>query len=142
MSLRQNMRKLHLPWLVVHPLVTIALMAVMGVSNTETFSDFAIYEFLHITAASYNVGVIEMFIVLWFLIYLWVVVVANYQKLGATNTQDDTHPLNNRHVNGPSQGFSQEAEIPRADTSWAAAPPRGEPAQPPAHNKIPDSLTV
>ncbi|CAG0898945.1 unnamed protein product [Darwinula stevensoni] len=117
----KNQRNLHLPWLIVHPLVTVALVAVMVIANIGPISrEFNIYSYLLVTHSSYNVGVVQTFIILWFLIYLWVVVVANWQKLG---TQGTTQPLNDRGGKGPPQGNFQETEIPRTDSAWAAPPP-------------------
>ncbi|CAG0901401.1 unnamed protein product [Darwinula stevensoni] len=58
-------RKLHLPWLIVHPLITAILMAVMGVANTgPVFDDYTVYTYMQVTHAVYNVGVLRMFIIL------------------------------------------------------------------------------
>ncbi|CAG0896532.1 unnamed protein product [Darwinula stevensoni] len=120
-----NVRGLHLPWLIVHPLATVGLLAFLGY--------FAYFSFIYPPLAQYNIPIVfAMFIVFWILTYLWVVVVGNYQRLGKTDSEEATRLL----VGWDGMAYPQEMSRPMTK-AWAG----GKVAPGDVDNKISEVVT-
>ncbi|CAG0902105.1 unnamed protein product [Darwinula stevensoni] len=148
-----NVRDLHLPWLVVHPLVETGLMLFLGYAAVVlarydyhgytipvVFAMFIIFcecRLLHELEDPRGSGILT---------YLWVVVMGNFQRLGTTDPEDAKQLLEGWHdagqgyprvqpqpeyPHGYSQVYSQGMRVPRSKTSWAAPPPPSGPPPPP-----------
>ncbi|CAG0880375.1 unnamed protein product [Darwinula stevensoni] len=82
-----DVRMMHVPWMVVHPVVTVGLVTVMAyVAALLGRSATAANEMKAVQT------VFWIFVCLWIMSYLWVVVVSNYQKLGNAQDGDDDLP--------------------------------------------------
>ncbi|CAG0903676.1 unnamed protein product [Darwinula stevensoni] len=112
----KNLKRLHLPWLTLHPLVAAALMALMG---CFAFRSFGRRGYVRDDAFI----VFAMFLVFWILTYLWVVVVGNYQSLEADDAEDTTLLLDGWPGLQQPGRHSRGTRSQRTNAPWAPPSP-------------------
>ncbi|CAG0892102.1 unnamed protein product [Darwinula stevensoni] len=86
----KNLKTMHLPWLILHPLVTVSLLALLIYVAWLIGYD---YNMNAVGRINTLLLIFSIFISFWILTCLWVVVVSNYQRL-ATATDGYAAPLN------------------------------------------------
>ncbi|CAG0892101.1 unnamed protein product [Darwinula stevensoni] len=74
----KNLRTMHLPWLLLHPLITGVVMALLTYVAWLIGYDYSMSAARRIYTV---LLVFSIFISFWIMIYLWVVVMSNYQRL-------------------------------------------------------------
>ncbi|CAG0903662.1 unnamed protein product [Darwinula stevensoni] len=126
LAAERNMKNLHLPWILVHPSLTTALLVLLGILagsfGRDIYSRYAV------------ATIFAMFVIFWILVYMWVVVVGNYQRLGRTRTQDIAQLLEKRQSKeylGYSKRYALDSTMGMSKGSWAAPPPPRGPSPPP-----------
>ncbi|CAG0897097.1 unnamed protein product [Darwinula stevensoni] len=110
LAAQKNVRMMHVPWILVHPVITVGLVTLMCYVAALLGRNTAPVNQVNAVQIVFSI-----FVCLWIMTYLWVVVVSNYQKLSKQEDGDDA-PLVEINAWPRQKGLRREGKMKRR--SW------------------------
>ncbi|CAG0897098.1 unnamed protein product [Darwinula stevensoni] len=107
---QKNVRMMHVPWILVHPVITVGLVTLMCYVAALLGRNTAPVNQVNAVQIVFSI-----FVCLWIMTYLWVVVVSNYQKLSKPQDGDDA-PLVEINAWPRQKGLRRDGKMKRR--SW------------------------